>query len=428
MVRVLAFASRYHYYTFHFKLTQMRTPHLFILFQVILLCGSAFSQTPFTNSNVTESVFIDTSIENASPVWYEAGTDGVMVVHLMYDHERNSPNRAAGHLHFKMEAKPKTKVTLEFRNLENIYNGRPGSVAKEMHRMVVSDDGKTWRSVATEVLENRVRLSLEFDSGQLFVARVEPYRISDLERLLKSIGEHHLVDIVPIGKTVDGHQLEIICLGKENAKHHIFLRARAHPWEAGGNWIVEGLIEGLLSENADSKHLLSHCCVWILPMANKDGVARGRTRFNMLGRDLNRNWDVPSDQATSPENFALERWLESRLNSGKRIDFALEIHNDGNGRLHHNMPPEADRARYLTRIATFEDLLRKYTWFSVGHTEGSLATYTLPNGWQHRYGIDGAVHEFNCQWIETLNVGPVKEHWMEYGRGLINVFDQFLEP
>ena len=39
--------------------------------------------------------FIDTSIENASPLWYDTAPDGVIRVHLLYDHERDSPNRAA---------------------------------------------------------------------------------------------------------------------------------------------------------------------------------------------------------------------------------------------------------------------------------------------------------------------------------------------
>ena len=49
--------------------------------------------------------FIDTSFENASPVWYEFAQDGTVFVHLLYDHERSSPNRAAGHIHIKLHAK-----------------------------------------------------------------------------------------------------------------------------------------------------------------------------------------------------------------------------------------------------------------------------------------------------------------------------------
>jgi murein tripeptide amidase MpaA len=74
------------------------------------------------------------------------------------------------------------------------------------------------------------------------------------------------------------------------------LRARAHPWEPAGNWLIEGLVSKLLRGDAEATKLLARTCYYILPMANKDGVALGRTRFNALGRDLNRNWDRPADR------------------------------------------------------------------------------------------------------------------------------------
>lgn len=389
------------------------------------ICWFSACNAQVPNANAIQ--FIDTSFENASPVWYESLEDGTTAVHLMYDHERDSTNRAAGHIHIRLQAAAGARVKLEFRNLDNIYNGRPGSVAKEMHRLVISPDGKNWQSVATEVLENRVRLEVHMPSDQLYVARVEPYRISDLNRFLDRVKSHSLVQLTSLGKTLEGRELDMLRIGDPQAIHQVFVRARAHPWEAGGNWIVEGLVNGLLSGDDDSKRLLQHTCFWILPMANKDGVARGRTRFNLLGKDLNRDWLAPAEQATAPENYALEKWLEARLNAGKRFDFALEVHNDGNGSLHHTHPPEADKARYTTRMETFERLLREHTWFSVGSSQSAVGVGTLPNGWQKRFGIDGAVHEFNCQWIERLQVGPLKEHWQDYGRGLINVFDRFLQ-
>src|SRR5688572_26158407 len=49
--------------------------------------------------------FIDTSFENASPLWYDVAEDGTIQLHLIYDHERSSINRAAGHVHFRVHAK-----------------------------------------------------------------------------------------------------------------------------------------------------------------------------------------------------------------------------------------------------------------------------------------------------------------------------------
>jgi hypothetical protein len=371
--------------------------------------------------------FINTGFENASPLYYDFAPDGVIQVYLIYDHERSSPNRAAGHIHFQIQARPGSKLTFEFKNLENVWNGRSGSVAKELKTVVVSEDGKEWKPVALESLAgNRVRLVVEMPGPRLYVARVEPYRLSDLDRMLSSIRTNPLVEISPIGKTFEGRTLEIIRVGRTQAKYRVFVRARAHPWESGGNWVVEGLIQRLLRDDGLARECLERYSLFILPMANKDGVARGRTRFNLQGKDLNRDWDKPADPRLSPENYALEQWLEGMIHSGLRPDLALELHNDGAGSLHVSRCPVPDLDRYLKRMATLESLLRRDTWFTEGSTSEAFRNAgTLGEGWLQRYQIDAAVHEFNCNWIAGLKDYPSALHWKTYGEQLATVFYEY---
>jgi hypothetical protein len=373
--------------------------------------------------------FIDTSFENASPIWYGFASDGTVLVHLLYDHERSSPNRAAGHIHIKLHAKPGAKLTLEFTNLDNVWNGVSGSVARELKTVVISEDGRKWKSVPTESLPtNRVRLHLDMPGPQLYVARVEPYRLSDLDNFLNSIRTNPLVQISPLGKTVQGRELEVVRIGKPQAAHRVFLRARAHPWESGGNWIVEGLVRCLLRGDDDARKYLDHYCVYVMPMANKDGVALGRTRFNLQGKDLNRNWDKPADPQFAPENAALEKWLEEMIRAGQAPHLAIELHNDGGGRLHISRPPVPDLGGHLKRMATLEELLRRHTWFTEGSTETAFRNSgTLGDGWLERYGIDAVVHEFNCNWIAGLNDYPSAKHWQTYGEKLATVFFEYFE-
>jgi hypothetical protein len=372
--------------------------------------------------------FIDTSIENGSPLWYEV-VDSIVRINLIYDHERSSPNRAAGHIHFVLHARPGTSLTLEFRNLDNVWNGQPGSVAGELKTIAISDDGMVWRTVPTDSLEgNRVQLRVKMTGSRLHIARMEPYRLSDLDRLLARIRANRLVRIDSIGRTAAGRELEIIRLGDPAAKHRVFVRARAHPWEAGSNWVAQGLIERLLSEDDEVRRFLRVYNVSVLPMANKDGVARGGTRFNLRGMDLNRNWDKPADPELSPENAALERWLAGEIAAGRKPHLALELHNDGNGRLHISRPPVPDLDRHLARMAALEALLRRHTWFTEGRTSPTFRNSgTLGEGWLQRYGIDAAVHEFNCNWIEGLKQPSSSAHWRDYGAALARVFHEYFE-
>jgi hypothetical protein len=334
--------------------------------------------------------FIDTSFENASPLWYEFAPDGTIDVHLIYDHERSSPNRAAGHFHFQLHAKAGSRLTIEFKNLDNVWNSRPGSVARELKAAVISENGRDWKSVPLEAVPtNRVRLVVDMPGPR---------------------------------------PLEIVRVGKPEAPYRVFIRARAHPWESGGNWVVEGLVARLLKDDAEATRFLQRYCLYVMPMANKDGVARGRTRFNVLGKDLNRNWDKPADAQLAPENVALEKWLEEMIRTGRKPHLALELHNDGNGLLHISRPAVPDLQRHIQRMTIFEELLRKHTWFSEGSTKsGTRNSGTLGEGWLERYGIDAAVHEFNCNWIAGLKRPPSARYWQDYGAGLALVFEEYFE-
>ena len=371
--------------------------------------------------------FIDTGFENASPLWYEI-VDGVVRINLVYDHERASPNRAAGHIHFLIHARPGSKLTLEFRNLDNIWNGQPGSVTGELKTLSISEDGRKWRAVATESLPgNRVQLQVEIAGTKLYVARIEPYRLTDLNRLLATIHGDQRVNVTTIGRTAGGRSLEIVRIGDPAlAPYSVFVRARAHPWESGSSWVAQGLIQRLLERDSEVARFLRAYTLYIMPMANKDGVALGRTRFNLHGKDLNRNWDKPADPQLVPENAALEGWLESMIAARRGPHLAIELHNDGNGRLHISRPPVPQLERYLARMTLLEQLLRDNTWFTEGSTSAAFRNSgTLGDGWLERYGVDALVHELNCQWIEGLQERPTARHWTAYGRQLALVLRDY---
>lgn len=64
-----------------------------LLLLLAIVPGYASSTTPTTIS----LAYIDTSFENASPLRYEPAPDGMIHVHLLYDHQRSSPNCDVGH-------------------------------------------------------------------------------------------------------------------------------------------------------------------------------------------------------------------------------------------------------------------------------------------------------------------------------------------
>lgn len=368
--------------------------------------------------------YVSTNFENASQLDWEIDSTGGVNISLIYDRERSSPNRANGHWHFRIEADSGTQVTIVLKNFENIWNGMKGIPVSAKTNSLISEDGKNWSYIPAEFIAgNRLKFIVPMSSKQMYVASVEPYRISDLEKFLDEIKHNPKVELTTVGKTAEGRPLEVIKIGDSNAPFSVFLRARAHSWEPGGNWVVQGLIRKLL-EN-DSAHFLKRYCVYIMPMTNKDGVARGRTRFNTNGKDLNRGWDHPADSVLTPEKYAFESWLERMIRNGKKPDLAIDLHNDQGGNIHVNLPSPTN-GQYIANMKKIENLLYKYTWFTEGPSHvknpGSFG-----EGLAKRYGIDAFVYELNYEWIGGLKKAPMGKDWELLGEQLSNVFYHYFE-
>jgi len=411
--------KKFEYVMLYFR--QMTLTFAAVFFVVFLSYGDSPKET--VDSPL---VYIDTAFENASPLYWEVGEGGDVNVFLLYDHQRNSTNRAAGHWHFRVEAVRNAQLTIILNNFNNIYNGRHSTPAKEESVTFVSVDGKRWSARETDYLEgNRLRFELQMQADSMYVARLEPYRLSDLAKLLNDIQGRPNVRIEHIGKTLEGRPLEIVSIGHLNAPHNLLLRARAHPWEPGGNWVIEGLIRRLLEDDAFARACLDQYAVHILPMANKDGVARGLTRFNLAGMDLNRHWDTPSDPSLAPENAALERWIERSIQQGCKPDLMIDFHNDQIGRLH-IARPNGDLETYLAQMKTLEALLFAHTWFREGTTGSNYRNPgSIGEGLLERYSIHACIHELNANWIAGLGQPPNSEGWKLYGAQLCEVFRRY---
>ena len=150
---------------------------------------------PAADPNRPALEFLHWGFENASPLQWQTDGQGVIHIGLLYDYERGSPNRAAGHWHFQLQGRPGAELTLVLENFENIYNGRLGIPVSKKSICYTSSDGSHWKVVPTEFLEgNRLRIQVRLEGGSLYLARLEPYRLSDLAHLLDEIRGRPLVE------------------------------------------------------------------------------------------------------------------------------------------------------------------------------------------------------------------------------------------
>src|SRR5687768_235426 len=133
-------------------------------------------------------LYINTGFENASPMNWELNPEGEILLNLVYDRERSSTNKSISHWHFQVQAKAGADLTFIIQNHVNIYNGRTARVSSSRTHAYVSGDGMKWRPIKTELVNgNSLKIVVHMEGDSLYLAGVEPYRLSDLEKLLARI-------------------------------------------------------------------------------------------------------------------------------------------------------------------------------------------------------------------------------------------------
>lgn len=377
--------------------------------------------------------FVDFFYENASPVCWSVQGDTLLKISLLPDYERESLNRQTTHWNFHVEAESGTHLRMSISKMLNeVYNGAPATEwwdKKYPISCYVSYDRKKWIPVMTRLYGDReLLIDLVMEKKDIWIARLPVYTLTDLDKLEATYKNYPDFKIIPVGTTLEGRPLEIIRLGNPDAPHSVIIRARAHPWEPGGSWIVEGLIRKFMQEN--TRKWLSSFAVYIMPMTNKDGVARGMTRFNTAGMDPNRKWDKMSDSALCPEKFALEKFIEDLIRKGKKPDLGIDIHNDDAGGITFNAHRQED-AVFMGKSSHFEKLMREKTCFSeqVSRPEempGVREKYVMfEDGLYRRYGIMSLVWELNANWIGGAGRMPESSDWISSGENLNEVFFEY---
>lgn len=206
-----------------------------------------------------------------------------------------------------------------------ILNAGEATYAKgwENYRAVASYDRETWFRVDTE-FDGKVmtiRHTPEYDS--VYYAYFEPYSWERHLDLLSSVQHSPLVEVVDLGNTVDGRDLNVVVVGDPAAEKKIWIIARQHPGETMAEWLVEGLLGALLDQaNPIARSILEKAVLYIVPNMNPDGAARGNLRTNAAGANLNREWMTPSLE-TSPEVFHVKNKIHET-----GCDLFLDIHGD----------------------------------------------------------------------------------------------------
>jgi murein tripeptide amidase MpaA len=103
--------------------------------------------------------------------------------------------------------------------------------------------------------------------------------------------------------------LELTNAESRNQKKAIWVLGRQHSGEVTSSFMVEGIINFLLSERPEAMFLMDHFYFKIVPMLNIDGVVHGNTRAELSGCDPNRKWADPS-RIYQPIVYSIKKMIE----------------------------------------------------------------------------------------------------------------------
>jgi len=205
---------------------------------------------------------------------------------------------------------------------------------------VYSYDQKHWhRFTEAEVSqpgEFELRMKKQFTSSTVWIARFYPYTYSDLTSYLASFDGNPHVEIETPATTQNGHPIYFLTLSDFNVddsgKTRVWMHARTHPGETGPSFLLEGLINFLLSGTHEADEVLSRFVFHIVPMQNIDGVMAGNYRTTPKSENLEVMWYVNPETpfpltADAPlEVEALHEIIAGLMARDPAISLALNLH------------------------------------------------------------------------------------------------------
>jgi len=193
--------------------------------------------------------------------------------------------------------------------------------------------GQTFYSLSFEV-------TFKYDMDTVYFAHCYPYTYTDLCDFIKKTCTFMNKDKVRktvLCKSLAGNDVDMLIVTNFESnpvdiavRKAIILTCRVHPGESNASWIMNGVIEFLVSDDEQAEFLRNTFVFKIIPMLNPDGVIVGNYRCSLMGHDLNRQW-IGSSSKFHPINYHTKLMMKKTLES-RDIFFYCDFHGHSVGR------------------------------------------------------------------------------------------------
>lgn len=250
-----------------------------------------------------------------------------------------------------------------------------------------------WRQIPGRHEKTQVTYDLTVPPGITSLALYPEYNYTDCCQFVerhRSAG----VEVQSIGKSQEGRDLWMLHLPSPNPRAKRFVvQARDHAYESAGSFCVEGIMDMLLSGSEQSRLLRREYGVYVIPMANPDGVHNGMSRLTSeRGANLNR-LITRADGAHLAVRNALDRvrpnvYLNIHNWQVKDIDGLLVIEPAMAAAIMSRMPDDVAHGKKWF-VESRQDWLKSQNLTDVPETSKSWKDYCLDH-----FGAIGVTAEF----------------------------------
>ncbi|MCF8360019.1 MAG: hypothetical protein K9H26_14775 [Prolixibacteraceae bacterium] len=206
---------------------------------------------------------------------------------------------------------------------------------------VFTYDQKTWHHFAEDEVyqneANEIIITKQSEQKRVWISRFYPYTFTDLENYLESIQGSPYLDIQVQGYSQQGKPVYLLKITDPlipvTDKERIFMHARTHPAETPPSFMLEGLINFLLSGEAAAYEMLAGFEFYIFPMQNVDGVTAGNYRSTPKSENLEVMWYYNSNNplvltSDAPVEVGIVHQVAAGLmaDGGPPVSIALNLH------------------------------------------------------------------------------------------------------
>lgn len=231
--------------------------------------------------------------------------------------------------------------------LDNLSDGSPLKLTIKnsgwdyLYNPVYSYDQKEWFRFNTEEISqnsnNELVIDKIFSQSRVWIAMFYPYTLTDLEEYINHIKDNPALSFSVAGTSQLGNPVYVLKVTDftvpETEKKRILIHARTHPAETPPSFLLEGMINFLLSGSAEAREMLRAFEFHIFPMQNVDGVIAGNYRSTPQSENLEMLWTY---NYNDPINLTPEAPVEVDIihqyakslmtDGGPAVSIALNLH------------------------------------------------------------------------------------------------------